>query len=151
MNFTFLSLKETKKEIVQHNTVMFILAENTAANSNKKLLLLFLFLFLSNGTWCLFPFHQSNRLLYQFFFFFSLLVADKGCGQNRIHISHSSSTPPWQRCALRMLDVLFPLQKTLPQEMIYDTKDSALPGEKVTKLARNEVSQEKIIVDIPLN
>lgn len=85
MNFTFLSLKETKKEIVQYNTVMFILAENTAANSNKKLLLLFLFLFLSNGTWCLFPFHQSNRFLYQFFFFFFL-----ACGWQRLWAEQNS-------------------------------------------------------------
>lgn len=85
MNFTFLSLKETKKEIVQHNTVMFILAENTAANSNKKLLLLFLFLCLSNGTWCLFPFHQSNRFLYQFFFFLSL-----ACGWQRLWAEQNS-------------------------------------------------------------
>ena len=95
--FSFLSLRDTEKEMVRHNTACLFWQKNTAANSNKNcyhcfFCLIFFavfFFFLNNDTCYLFLFLLSNRFLYPFYF--CLLLADKGCGQNRIHIAHSSS------------------------------------------------------------
>lgn len=144
--FSFLSLRDTEKEMVRHNTACLFWQKNTAANSNKNcyhcffclIFLLFFFFFLITipATYSF----SSWAIDFYIHFIFACCWLTKAVGRIEF-TSHILPHPSLTKMhTLYVWCIISSTENNLPQETKYDTRGLASPGEWVAQLYENEAS-----------